>query len=756
MESLSSVKNTSHSGPRKLIAARIPAAVMVSICLLVGLVCWSYKSTDLQVAASDSWRPGIGEHIFEGARFRPEFAERRAFLLFCGALPLTCLLSLSVIRRVEQSRFLRWSPLLATAISGAGLTYFWIASADDRGLVWSPLSALVVPAVVLTALACVVLVATRRHRTRKGHIIVAELVALSFSVYFACYEISPGWMSVYATAHLEPILFPVLQVLHGRTVLVDTQSMYGLFPHLLEPLFRIVPLTISSFSLVMGTLLFLTLFCVYRFLRLATPGPLTALIAFLGYLLGPFTAINAGYPHYQCYPLRTLFPALVLWLGARYLKQASGARRAILSLACGLAVLWNLDSGIACVGGSIALLCGQSMVHNPLWRDQIRVLGRNLAEFLFILTAVLLLALAYLYLRAGEAPRIRELFAFQAIFYRDGFLMEPMKPLGGWWIIAIVYVWAMTSGSAGLLGSGSKRLSPIYLMLSVLGIGVFAYYQGRSVVPNLYYVAWPAYLVCGLFLGELANQSRRWFLRRKDSWRRADNALQFTQMILMTFALCLLFASASHCRERVGMVFGWSDYRASYHRYKSDWYDRVRPIERVLGTQSGDPPVLVLSARDHLWHLFLQHPSPLTNAGFNHIFRAGEFDEMCRIIENQEAACVVWDETYLQTPMPEIAYSFVSPAEKARLLETLRRRYRVYAISSGPGDLPFSVWIPSDEPAFITRDSHGKVGGRRLTYRPPLSLSATVGETLSNSCDCHSRYVPGCGGSRDKANLTRW
>jgi len=86
----------------------------------------------------------------------------------------------------------------------------------------------------------------------------------------------------------------------------------------------------------------------------------------------------------------------------------------------------------------------------------------------------------------------------------------------------------------------------------------------------------------------------------------------------------------------------------------------------------------------------------LQNAGVNHMFRQSEIDELCRLLEEGRAPAVVWDETYLQTPMPEIAYGYVSNAEKVRLLQVLKRRYRVAAVSASAGDLPFSIWVPAD------------------------------------------------------------
>jgi hypothetical protein len=277
----------------------------------------------------------------------------------------------------------------------------------------------------------------------------------------------------------------------------------------------------------------------------------------------------------------------------------------------------------------------------------------------------------------------------------------------------------MVSALSVLFRGGSRRLSPHYAMLAVLGLGLFAYYQGRSVVPNLYYVAWPAYLICGLFLGDLTRQSRRWLLRLHDPWQGTDQMVQVAQLATVVFSLCLLFASAVHCEERVGMLFTWPEYQANYRVYKQDWRERIRPVAESLPAADDQRPVLVLSARDHLWHLFLKQPSVLSNAGFNHIFRADEFENLCRLIEERQIACVVWDETYLQTPMPEIQYGYVSQTEKGRLLDSLRKSYRVAAIHAGKGDLPFSVWVPSPDAASMSQAAQPAVPDVATDERAP-------------------------------------
>ncbi len=57
--------------------------------------------------------------------------------------------------------------------------------------------------------------------------------------------------------HFNAVFFPVVQVYQGKALLIDCASQYGLYPHLLQPLFAVVGLTVLSFTTVMARCLLL-------------------------------------------------------------------------------------------------------------------------------------------------------------------------------------------------------------------------------------------------------------------------------------------------------------------------------------------------------------------------------------------------------------------------------------------------------------------------------------------------------------------
>ena len=71
-------------------------------------------------------------------------------------------------------------------------------------------------------------------------------------VFVACVFTDKGLYS--GELHFTAVFFPVVQVYEGKGLLMNCASQYGLYPQLLLPLFRVISLSILTFTLVMGLL----------------------------------------------------------------------------------------------------------------------------------------------------------------------------------------------------------------------------------------------------------------------------------------------------------------------------------------------------------------------------------------------------------------------------------------------------------------------------------------------------------------------
>ena len=156
--------------------------------------------------------------------------------------------------------------------------------------------------------------------------------------------------SLYTGApHFSAVFYPVVSVCQGKALLIGCASQYGLYPHLLQPVFAFTGLSVLGFTAVMGLLLAASYLALWLFLARACDNRSAAFLGFASLLLnGWFSFFRAAdfNPYFQYLPIRFVFPALLVPLGWRYLgRPTRGAYWGLLAfLSAG--VLWNLDSGL--------------------------------------------------------------------------------------------------------------------------------------------------------------------------------------------------------------------------------------------------------------------------------------------------------------------------------------------------------------------------------------------------------------------------
>jgi hypothetical protein len=312
----------------------------------------------------------------------------------------------------------------------------------------------------------------------------------------------------------------------------------------------------------------------------------------------------------------------------------------------------------------------------------VRAGGRTLAA-LAVSALTISLAIAGLWARSGEFPQLANLVKYQSIFYREGFLMAPMHPLGRWWFVVAIYVVALAWGVAMLLSGRRRRRAPHLLMLAVLGTGLFAYYQGRSVAPNLYGPVWPAILLLGTFI-DMHARRRRMIVWSKFTWPQfALNVSRSVYATTAVFALCLLVGIAIRRNGAIVYSHPLNQYQTAYRAFCDEWRGRADFVKQTIGERATEP-LLVISSRDHLWHMCLDCPSVLNGGGFNHLFYQREIDQICDMIEAGAVKHIIWDEAYLKPRMPEIICGYISPAEHRRLLRLIGQHYNRAGKYRGP------------------------------------------------------------------------
>jgi len=289
------------------------------------------------------------------------------------------------------------------------------------------------------------------------------------------------------THHLNPVIYPLAQVMAGKTLLVDCAPLYGLYPHFLQPVFEAFPLSVYSFTFFMAVLLTASLAALWLYLRMLIRNDVVFLSGFSAAVFYSYAGTKSLLsearpdPYFQYAPIRMLFPCLLLALCSLYLRGI-GKRWVYYAtfLTSAIATLWNPDTGVVVFGAWLLLLGYTELSQNP-WRASILpILVHFLAAFgsLFLVYGGYAL---FAFLRSGAWPDWRMSAGYYTLFSHYGYFMLPMCGLPHMWGIVVgIYVGAMVFALDGLLRKEPSLLCGNLFLLTILGAGLFAYYQGRS------------------------------------------------------------------------------------------------------------------------------------------------------------------------------------------------------------------------------------------------------------------------------------
>jgi hypothetical protein len=152
-----------------------------------------------------------------------------------------------------------------------------------------------------------------------------------------------------------------------------------------------------------------------------------------------------------------------------------------------LSVLWNFDSGIIAFFAWILFLAYGELFHAPTIRKAILpILKHVCCSLLFLFLAFSGYSL-FAFCRTGIFPDWIAYFQFYAIFSSYGFFQIPMPAcIHLWMVVLTIFIFALLLSIQGLLKKESETYHASLFILSIVGTGLFLYYQGRSHDANLY------------------------------------------------------------------------------------------------------------------------------------------------------------------------------------------------------------------------------------------------------------------------------
>jgi hypothetical protein len=313
--------------------------------------------------------------------------------------------------------------------------------------------------------------------------------------------------------HSDFFLAPVNDVVHGRTLFVDTGTPYGVGSiYFLALVFQIVPLGYGGFGLVMTFLLGVQHVIAYAVLRIAGVGPVLS-AATVGVSVA--IALMSSTPVYSPslgalrFGLPLLFLLLVLWRGPGKASSGGIPRSGLAVL--GLSAVWSVEAFLYTAGAFLAATVVYAGTSADLRSNFAGYLGRAIRRGLLVcFVAVSLLVVASL-VRAREIPDVGW-YAGSVQGLSGEFASEPVGAWSPVWALGACYMLSIAGLTWLTLARPAlvRRNPPLMTAIAVsatIGIGFLTYHINRSVDQVLPMLSLPALMLVGLWVHALLDET---------------------------------------------------------------------------------------------------------------------------------------------------------------------------------------------------------------------------------------------------------
>ena len=663
---------------RKNFIALITLAVTVTCILLMSQ--YFYRTPE---PAPDS---AAIETIFTlpVADFQPEPNERKLFILSALLTPILCagLYFLLTRSRIPTSRWMKLFAqmlLLATPVLFYLMVYYSMKNTTFPFLALS--SFIAHPGLTLASVLFLffLLITFFLLEGKYPHLSKRISDTLYFSIGIALI----GLISV-ETIHsdTEPIVFirnsfehlhftayfdALAQTYLGKSPVV-LNPQYGYYPFFLNPLFKVVGLSVLSFTIVMSVFKLTAYMGLLVTLRKVTRNWLVALIGFTAMIF--YTRIRVPIdvdpePYFQYNPHRLFFPAILIFLVWLYMSRKTSSSRnfvyKLTTLAASISVLWNPDTGIIVFASWMIVLGYIELldVREKGVKRTIQNIVRHAAGNFATLSVVILAFCLFAYIQNGTWPNLIKNFQYTSLFYNYGFYMLTLpRRLHPWMWVALPYIAGIYFSISHLLDANDRVPSPtsrdksldtssvLVFAISIVGTGVFTYYQGRSHNYNLIAISWPAYLLYTIFTDRCLQTISR-IIQRSTSFKiKSSLLLRYVHQALF-FGIFFYFLGSSFASiaihfpeysELIGTRLGTVGQANQA---------LIQQSEFIRETSTPQDTILILSDDATELYLYTGHQRPLDIPGFSELVMKADVNKLNEYLSHPPKGIkIYWDTSF--------------------------------------------------------------------------------------------------------------
>ena len=402
---------------------------------------------------------------------------------------------------------------------------------------------------------------------------------------------------------------PINDILHGKTLLVDAVSQYGLLSiyFLALPFKFLVPLTFDNFFWMYYFVTCGGYFLAYLIMRRLIGG-------FLLPALGLFLILQQNYylqvDSLLSYP-QTGFLRFGWWLIVAYYLTRSSSRFLVEIVLVSIATFWMSDAGIYVMGAYLSTMVFREIMKRESIKSTIRNIVSRLALICICLLLFLALISTFTLIRSGFLPNWH-FFTGEASLFIGGFGLLPMAAIGphlffpALYLIILIYILYLMFVS-GKKTEANDQIS-VLVFIEVFGILQFIYYVGRSHPNNLHHVVIPFII---LFC---------WIIKKAVEFVRYYHLdLKLRVFVFFGFLLTLLIFSAivgAGLKNMAGLYSSRSSGFPELDKLKDDsgYGQSINAIKEDLGGLKGNYRKIAILSKDETFFLVYADSANIINS----------------------------------------------------------------------------------------------------------------------------------------------
>ncbi len=357
--------------------------------------------------------------------------------------------------------------------------------------------------------------------------IISMLVALLFHnrfTYYVCKLIGDGpkdWiflgtvslfvlspLFVYDIHHHNFLLGPTLALMHGKTVLVDTFSQYGvLLFYFLKGVFslEIIPFSYGGLAFVVMFLNFALYIFVYILLRKLLRSQFLAMLGLISVVVANYFAVIVTPSNFPATgALRFGLPFLI-YLPFLLLKKDKVTSNNVFYFQCvivGIASIWSFETFFyTAIAFAAYVVYRNAQVHQTMRPWMLAVTKQAGFSFLMILIAHIGYE-TFVFFKTGQWASWSTYFLYILKYSPNGmFSVLPVPRFGPWIFIMVILIVSVIASLFSLKPSRDKEEGwkySVIFSLAAMGIAQSTYYLGRSHPNNLLHIVIPV-IISGFF-----------------------------------------------------------------------------------------------------------------------------------------------------------------------------------------------------------------------------------------------------------------